>query len=864
MQYVYSFKEGNKDKKDILGGKGANLAEMASLGLPIPDGFTVTTDACHEYYKNDKKISSEIQFQILSKLKALEISSHKTFGSPTNPLLVSVRSGAPVSMPGMMDSIMNLGINDDICEAMAKSNPRLAYDSYRRFIEFYSEVVMGYPTDLFAGYLEKYKETKGYKTDLELTSEDLRAIVIKYKDNYLEYGGEHFPEDPKTQLMNTIGAVFASWNNDRAKKYREVEGISEDIGTAVNVQEMVYGNMNDISATGVVFSRNPATGENELTGEYLLNAQGEDIVSGIRTPSNIQELKDFSEDVYNELYRIAKLLEGHYKDVQDMEFTIENGKLFVLQTRNGKRTPSAHIKFTLDLLKEKVIDVKTAFERITPEDLEILTKPSFSEESIKDAVVLTKGLAASPGVAIGHLVFNSKQAKELNDKDSILVRNETSAEDIDGMIYANGILTKNGGLTSHAAVVARGFGECCVCGAKEIEIDEANETMKIGDITLTKDDYISIDGSTGIVYKGKLELSEASSNKELLDEVMKLLKKYETIKVRANADTPEQARKALEFGATGIGLVRTEHMFFKEERILEMRKMILAKDKRERTNALANLENFQENDFYEILKVMNEYPVIIRYLDPPLHEFLPKEESEIEECASSLRIDTSEIISRIDELKEVNPMMGFRGCRLGVKYPEISIMQTRALIKALIRLKREGIKTDAKIMVPLTTDIKEFIYIRTIIDRTAKRLMKEADDEVTYKVGTMIETPRAAVLSPIISKYADFYSFGTNDLTQLSYGLSRDDAAKFLDEYYDKKIYDIDPFKTLDPYGVGELMRIAKETASKKIEMGICGEHGGDEESIRFAHSIGLDYVSCSPYRVLGARLASARIKVNK
>lgn len=863
MQYVYSFKEGNKDKRDLLGGKGANLAEMASLGLPIPDGFTVTTEACHEYYKKDCKISSEIQFQILSKLKALEISSHKTFGSPLNPLLVSVRSGAPVSMPGMMDSIMNLGINDEICEAMAKSNPRLAYDSYRRFIEFYSEVVMNYPNELFAGYLEQYKETKGYKSDLDLTSEDLRAIVIKYKDNFLEYGGTRFPEDPKTQLMNTIGAVFASWNNDRAIKYRKLEGISDEIGTAVNVQEMVYGNMNDISATGVVFSRNPSTGEDELTGEFLLNAQGEDIVSGIRTPSDIKELKSFSEDVYNELYRIAKQLESHYKDVQDMEFTIENGKLFMLQTRNGKRTPQANIKFTLDFLKENTIDIKEALNRITPEDLEILTKPSFSEEALKNATILTKGLAASPGAAVGHLVFKSEEAKALNDKDSILVRNETSAEDIDGMVYANGILTKNGGLTSHAAVVARGFGECCVCGASEIEIDEQKGTLKIGENILTKEDYISIDGSTGIVYLGKLELSEFSSNKELLEQVNKLLKKYEGIKVRANADTKEGAQKALEFGATGIGLIRTEHMFFKEDRILEMRKMILAKNMKERTNALAKLEDFQENDFYEILKVMNGLPVIVRYLDPPLHEFLPREEKEIAECANALHINAEEIKLRINELKEINPMMGFRGCRLGVKYPEISIMQTRALIKAMIKLQKEGIKSDAEMMVPLTTDIKEYIYIKTIIDKTAKKLMKELSEEVTYKIGTMIETPRAALMSKVISQYADFYSFGTNDLTQLTYGLSRDDAAKFLNNYYDKKIYDFDPFKTLDVIGVGELMRIAKTSASKKIEMGICGEHGGDEKSIKFAAKLGLDYVSCSPFRVLGARLISARIKVN-
>lgn len=862
MQYVYSFKEGNKDKRDLLGGKGANLAEMSNLGLPIPDGFTVTTEACHEYYKNDKTISPEIQFQILSKLKILEENSHKTFGDPKNPLLVSVRSGAPISMPGMMDSIMNLGMNDEICEEMAKQNPRMAYDSYRRFIEFYSEVVKNYPTELFAGYLEKYKEIKGYKNDLDLTSEDLRGIVIKYKDNYLEYGGEYFPEDPKTQLMTTIAAVFASWNNTRAIKYRQLEGISDDIGTAVNVQEMVYGNMNDRSGTGVLFSRNPSTGEDTLTGEYLLNAQGEDIVSGIRTPSSIQELESFSKPLYDELYGIAKKMEDHYKDVQDMEFTIENDKLFILQTRNGKRTPEANVKFALDFVKEGKIDEKEALLRIKPSDLEVLLKPSFSEQALSTSELLTTGLPASPGVARGHIVFKSEEAKAVNDHDSILVRNETSPEDIDGMIYANGILTKNGGLTSHAAVVARGFGECCVCGATELEIDYEKETLTIGGQVFTKNDYISIDGSTGKVYKGKLDLAETGSNKALLDDVLAIVSKYEGIKVRANADTPESAKQALEFGATGIGLVRTEHMFFKEERILEMRKMILAKTIEERAKALENLEEFQEDDFYEILKVMKEHPVIVRYLDPPLHEFLPKEEKEIHALAESLGIEESSIRERIEELKEVNPMMGFRGCRLGVKYPEISIMQTRALILAMIRLKNEGIETNAEMMVPLTTDIKEFAYIKEIIDKTAKELMEKTGVTVHYKVGTMIETPRAALMSEQLSQLADFYSFGTNDLTQLSYGFSRDDAGKFLNYYYDKKIYDFDPFKTIDQNGVGTLMEIAAKTAVRKIEMGICGEHGGDAESIKYAHSIGLDYVSCSPFRVPSARLTSAKITI--
>ncbi len=862
MQYVYSFKEGNKDLKSILGGKGANLAEMSNLGLPIPGGFTITTDACHEYYKNNKTISKEIEFQILSKLKALEESTGKTFGDAKNPLLVSVRSGAPISMPGMMDSIMNLGMNDAIAEEISKANPRLAWDSYRRFIEFYAEVVMNYPTDKFAGYLETFKDTRGYKTDLDLTSDDLKTITEQYKDNYLEIGGEYFPEDPKIQLMKTIEAVFCSWNNDRAIKYRHLEGISDDIGTAVNIQEMVYGNMNDRSGTGVLFSRNPSTGIDELTGEFLLNAQGEDIVSGVRTPRPIIELKEFNESLYQQLYDISKSMEKHFRDVQDMEFTIENDKLYILQTRNGKRTPKANVTFALSFLKENLIDEKEALLRINPSDLEVLLKPTFAAKTLKDAKILTRGLAASPGVAVGHLVFNSEEAKTLNDKDSILVRTETSAEDIDGMIYANGILTKNGGLTSHAAVVARGFGECAVCGASEMEIDAINETLTVNGMTLTKSDYISIDGSTGNVYLGKLPLEENNTNNELLETVLNISKKYETIKVRANADTLESTLQAKNFGAEGIGLVRTEHMFFQEERILKMRAMILAKSDIERNASLDELENYQESDFYEILKVMGEYPVIVRYLDPPLHEFLPKEPDDIAACATSLNIKIKDITDRLKELREVNPMMGFRGCRLGVKYPEISKMQTKALIKAMIRLKKEGINTNAEMMVPLTTDVKEFVYIKDIIDKTANEIFEEENLRVDYKVGTMIETPRAALMSQLISKYADFYSFGTNDLTQLTYGLSRDDAGKFLNYYYDKNIYSFDPFKTLDQKGVGMLMEIAKTTSTKKMEMGICGEHGGDAASIEFAHKLGLDYVSCSPFRVPSARLISAQLKL--
>lgn len=859
MKYVYAFKDGNKDKRDLLGGKGANLAEMINLGLPIPNGFTVTTTACHEYYKSSCKISNEIQFQILSGIKNLENATGKIFGSPKNPLLVSVRSGAPISMPGMMDSILNLGMNETIADKIAEYNPRMAYDAYRRFIGMYATVVKGYSDEFFNGYLDSYKKTKGYSSDLDLTADDFQNIVAKYKENYLECGGERFPEDPKTQLMSAIEAVFASWNNDRAIKYRKLEGISDDLGTAVNVQEMVYGNWNDKSGSGVLFSRNPINGENELTGEYLLNAQGEDVVAGIRTAPAIATLKKDMPNVYDELYEIAKNMEKHYRDMQDMEFTIENGKLFILQTRNGKRTPAANVKIALDLLKEGLIDEKEALLRIKPSDLEVLMKPTFDQNEIKKATILTKGLAASPGAATGHIVFKSEDAKRLKNENTILVRNETSPEDIDGMIYAKGILTKNGGLTSHAAVVARGFGECCVCGAGEIEIDEKSGTLKIGKEILTEEDYISIDGTTGIVYKGKLNLDKNGSGRDTLMKVLSMIEKYETIKVRANADTEASAKTAREFGATGIGLVRTEHMFFNEERILAMRKMILSINETERENALSQLEKYQEDDFYGILKAMDGLPVIVRYLDPPLHEFLPKEMNEKRACAESLGITVEEIDSRIAESKEVNPMMGFRGCRLGIKYPEISAMQTESLIKASIRCKKEGLNPVLEMMVPLVTEVAEFNYIKDIIDETAHRIMDETGIAVDYKVGTMIETPRGALQSKEISRYADFYSFGTNDLTQLTFGLSRDDAGKFLDIYIDKKILANDPFKVLDARGVGELMKFAKDTASRDIEMGICGEHGGEEESIRFCQSIGLDYVSCSPFRVPSARLVSAQ-----
>ena len=862
MKYVYMFKEGNKDMRSLLGGKGANLAEMINLGLPIPNGFTVTTEACHEYYNSNKHISKEIEEEILEKVKLLESETGKNFGSTNNPLLVSVRSGAPISMPGMMDSILNLGMNDEIADEMAKSNPRMAYDAYRRFISMYATVVKGYPEASFNGYLDTYKETKGYKSDLELTQDDFKILVNKFKENYLEIGGEHFPQDSYVQLMSAIEAVFASWNNDRAITYRKLEGISDTLGTAVNVQEMAYGNLNDLSGSGVLFSRNPIDGHDELTGEYLLNAQGEDVVAGIRTAPEIATLKTTLPEVYDELYTIAKKMENHYRDMQDMEFTIENGKLFILQTRNGKRTPTANVRIAMDLLKEGLIDEEECLLRIKPSDLEVIMKPTFDANELKSATKLTKGLAASPGAAFGRLVFKSEDAKKFKGEDTILVRNETSPEDIDGMIYANGILTKNGGLTSHAAVVARGLGECCVCGAGELEIDENAKTLTVNGHTLTENDYISLDGTTGNVYLGKLSLSDSNEGKDLLNEILNMVSKYEGIQVRANADTPEAAKTAREFGARGIGLVRTEHMFFSEERILAMRKMILSNNVEERSNALKQLEKYQEEDFYGILKEMNPYPVIVRYLDPPLHEFLPKNEKEKIACAESLNIALEEIETRIEESREVNPMMGFRGCRLGVRYPEISIMQTEALVKAAIRCKQEGLEPNLEMMVPLVGEVKEFNYIRGLIDDTAKKVMADACITIEYKVGTMIETPRGALMSAKLSEVADFYSFGTNDLTQLTFGLSRDDAGKFMDVYLDKKIYSKDPFKTLDTAGVGQLMRFARKEAVREIEMGICGEHGGEEESIKFCNAIGLNYVSCSPYRVPSARLVSAQAAI--
>lgn len=860
MKYVYYFKEGNKDARDLLGGKGANLAEMANLNLCVPNGFTITTKACHKYYE-DNGLSDEIKNEILEKLKGLETLTKKRFNDKSNPLLVSVRSGAPISMPGMMDTILNLGMTEEICEEMAKTNPRMAYDSYRRLIEMYSDVVMGYDTSKFSGYLNEFKKVRGYTSDIDLTIDELKELILKYKEHYLEIGGSYFPDDPYIQLINAIEAVFKSWNNERAITYRKVMGISDLIGTAVNVQEMVYGNKNEKSASGVLFSRNPATGENVLTGEFLLNAQGEDVVAGVRTPEPIEKLKEIMPDVYNGLYETAQKLEAHYGDVQDMEFTIDDGRLYILQTRTSKRTPIANVKFALDFKNEGKIDEKGVIKMVKDSDLEVLLKPTFDEKDLKNSKALTTGLPASPGGATGKLVFTSEKAKDSSSDDIILVREETSPEDIDGMLSAKGLLTKTGGLTSHAAIIARTFGVPTITGASEIEIDYNRKTLTIGDNTFNEGDYISIDGTTGNVYAGKLKLVAPNETKIMLNDILSIVKKYEKIQVRANADTKEEARLAMESGAKGIGLVRTEHMFFNEERILHMRKMILASTLKERKDELAILEKYQESDFEELIKEVSPYPVIVRYLDPPLHEFLPKE-NEIEDFSKESGIDEWVIRNKIKELSEVNPMMGFRGCRLAIKYNEICVMQTKALINAAIKSMKNGLKPNIEIMIPLTNDIREFKYVRAIVEKTITALFKAYNVKIPYKIGTMIETPRAALLSKEISKIADFYSFGTNDLTQLTYGLSRDDAGKFLNSYYDKNIYLSDPFKSVDELGVGALIKFAKSSASRKIEMGVCGEQGGDYNSIKFFTKIGLDYVSCSPNRVASARLSSAKVQI--
>lgn len=868
-QYVYLFNEGNASMKNLLGGKGANLSEMTILGIPVPQGFTVTTEACNKYYEDDKKISQDIIEEIENKMSELEKITGKKFGSLENPLLVSVRSGARVSMPGMMDTILNLGLNDESVEAMAKltNNPRFAYDSYRRFIQMFADVVMGVEKRLFEDLLDEVKEEKGYKIDTDLTAEDLKDLVVKFKALYKKEKGEDFPSNPKEQLIEAVTAVFRSWNNPRAIVYRRLNDIPGEWGTAVNVQEMVFGNKGETSGTGVAFSRNPANGDNELYGEYLMNAQGEDVVAGIRTPEPISHLEAQNPKIYKQFTDIVNTLEKHYRDMQDMEFTIEDGKLYFLQTRNGKRTAQAALKIAVDLVEEGMLTKEEAILKVEPKQLDTLLHPAFASDGLKEAKIVAKGLPASPGAACGKIAFTAEEAKErkANGEKVVLVRLETSPEDIEGMIAAEGILTVRGGMTSHAAVVARGMGTCCVAGCGELKVNEEARTLEVNGQVLTFDDYISIDGSTGHIYAEQVKTVSPEITGHFAtfmgwaDEIRKL-------KVRTNADTPRDTKQAVEFGAEGIGLCRTEHMFFAEDRILAVREMILAKNEDSRRVALEKLLPMQREDFIGMYEALEERPATIRFLDPPLHEFLPSEEEDINALAKEIGVSPAEIKNVVAELHEFNPMMGHRGCRLAVSYPEIAEMQTRAVIEAAIEVKKnKGYNIVPEIMIPLIGEIKELKYVKNVVVETAKTVMEEKGVQLDYKVGTMIEIPRAALTADKIAEEAEFFSFGTNDLTQMTFGFSRDDAAKFLKDYYEKGIYEQDPFAKLDQEGVGELMRIACEKGKvtrPDIKLGICGEHGGEPSSVEFCYNTGLNYVSCSPYRVPIARLAAARATI--
>lgn len=865
MKYVYNFNEGTKDMKDLLGGKGANLCEMVNIGLPVPKGFVVSTDACQDYYRNDMSINDEVVLQINEKLRELESSTGKKFGDSKNPLLVSVRSGARSSMPGMMDTILNLGLNDEIVESLVKErDERFIYDCYRRFISMYSDVVMGYDKSKFENIIDDLKKKKKIKYDTEFTTDDIRFLVGEFKKLYVSLAGVDFPSDPKVQLIEAVKAVFRSWNNDRAKFYRKMNNIPDEWGTAVNIQEMVYGNLNENSGTGVVFSRNPASGDDELYGEYLMNAQGEDIVAGVRTPRSINTLKEVNSKCYDELFDICKRLERHYKDMQDMEFTIENGKLYMLQTRNGKRTGKAAIKIVVDLIKENIITKEEGILRITSSDIDSMLHRVFDENELNSREVVTKGLAASPGAGSGKIYFSAKDVKSAYDKGErniVLVRLETSPEDIEGMNLSKAVVTVRGGMTSHAAVVARGMGIPCVSGCENLLIDEANKTVIYNGKTLTKDDYISVDGASGIVYLGEVPVKNLDID-DYFKEFMSYVDEYMKVKVRANADNEKDAKRALELGAKGIGLCRTEHMFFSKERIFNFRKMILASNEVQRKKALDKILPYQREDFYHLFKVMNGFPVTIRLLDPPLHEFLPKTNDETQELAKSLGISVNDINDEINKLKEFNPMMGHRGCRLAITYPEIAEMQTKAIVEAYIKAKKEGILVKPEIMVPLVGEVNELEYVKCIINDTINKLTNEK-----FMIGTMIEVPRGAITADKIAKHADFFSFGTNDLTQMTFGFSRDDSGKFLNDYYDKKILTFNPFKTLDKEGVGYLIKEAVKKgkeANSKIELGICGEQGADENSIFFLKDIGIDYVSCSPYRVPCAKLASAKASISK
>ena len=868
-KYVYLFNEGNKDMRSLLGGKGANLAEMTNIGLPVPRGFTVTTEACNKYYEDGKVLADSIVEEIKSSLAKLESVTGKKFGDLENPLLVSVRSGARASMPGMMDTVLNLGLNDEIAESFANkiNNKRFVYDSYRRFIQMFADVVKGYSKSKFEEIIDEVKAEKGVKDDIDLDENDMVTLTNKFKVAYKDFAGEDFPQDPFTQLIEAVKAVFRSWNNERAIYYRRINDIPSSWGTAVNVQEMVYGNSGNKSGTGVAFTRNPATGEKKLFGEYLINAQGEDVVAGIRTPSEIDTLKQVMPEVYDEFAKIAQMLEDHYNDMQDMEFTIENGKLFILQTRNGKRTASAAVKIAVDLVNEGRISKEDAVLMVEPKSLDALLHPTFTADALKSGKVIGKGLAASPGAGTGKIYFNAEDVIKAKNAgiDAILVRLETSPEDIEGMNSSKGVLTIRGGMTSHAAVVARGMGICCVSGVSSFTLDEEKKTLKTSDgKTFKEGDYLSIDGSTGNVYEGKLEMQEASISGDF-GVFMSWADEARDLSIRTNADTPKDAKQAREFGAEGIGLCRTEHMFFEKDRIFNFRKMICATTVEERKAALEKILPYQRSDFEGLFEAMAPYSVVIRYLDPPLHEFLPKEEKEIAELAKDLGKSVEDLKAIIDSLKEFNPMMGHRGCRLAITYPEIAEMQTRAVIEAAINVGKKGIKVTPEIMIPLVGDVKELKYVKEIVVRVADEIIKDAGADLKYEVGTMIEIPRAAILADKIASVAEFFSFGTNDLTQMTYGFSRDDAGKFLESYYEKGIFESDPFARIDTEGVGELMRIASEKGRKTrkdISLGICGEHGGDPSSIAFCDSLGFNYVSCSPFRVPIARLAAARAAI--
>ena len=868
-QFVYLFNEGNASMKNLLGGKGANLAEMTSLGIPVPQGFTVTTEACNKYYEDGKLISQDIINEIYEKLKVLEEETGKKFGSVTNPLLVSVRSGARVSMPGMMDTILNLGLNDDSVEALAKltNNERFAYDSYRRFIQMFSDVVMGVEKRLFEDLIDKVKAKKGVYFDTDLDANDLKELVLEFKNLYKKEKNEDFPTDPKVQLIEAITAVFRSWDNPRAIVYRRLNDIPGEWGTAVNVQQMVFGNKGETSGTGVAFSRNPATGENKIYGEYLMNAQGEDVVAGIRTPQPISKLEEQNPKIYNQFVNIVNKLEKHYRDMQDMEFTIEDEVLYFLQTRNGKRTAQAALKIAVDLVNENMLSKEESILKVEPKQLDTLLHPTFDMENLKTVKAVAKGLPASPGAACGKIAFTAEEAKERNGNGEkvVLVRLETSPEDIEGMIASEGILTVRGGMTSHAAVVARGMGTCCVAGCSSIKVNENNRTLEINGNLLTDNDYISIDGSTGNVYSGEVKtvLPEITGYFATFmgwaDEIRKL-------GVRTNADTPKDTRQAIHFGAEGIGLCRTEHMFFAEDRIAAVREMIVAKSLEQREKALNKILPMQREDFIKMYEELQGKPANIRLLDPPLHEFLPTEEQDIVALAKEMNIKVDDLRNTINDLHEFNPMMGHRGCRLDVSYPEIAKMQTRAIIEAAICVKKgKGYDVKPEIMIPLVGEIKELKYVKDLIVKEATSIIEESGIDLEYKIGTMIEIPRAAITADEIAKEAEFFSFGTNDLTQMTFGFSRDDAGKFLKDYYDKKIYEQDPFAKLDQKGVGSLIKVAIEKAKStrpNLKLGVCGEHGGDPSSVEFFHNVGLDYVSCSPFRVPVARLAAAQAQV--